>query len=169
MTYVFFTAGSDYDGTVAPQVFIFSSDVSIITFRLPLIDDSIFETSENLTAHLSFPGPMLPPRASIVPDTADIIIVDEDSKYFSSVRNCWHFICFFMHLLPALDFSFDPDEYNSSESEMDETVQLSVSLIGDLGEFTIQVATATDDSSTEATATGNYRHERSVPATVSCA
>jgi hypothetical protein len=90
VTYVVFAAGYDYDGTVAPQVFIFSSDVSIITFQLPLIDDGIFEISESLLAHLSLPSPMLPPRAFSGPDTADIIIVDEDSKYFSgsSVRNC---------------------------------------------------------------------------------
>jgi hypothetical protein len=95
VTYVVFAAGSDYDGTVAPQVFIFSSDVRIITFQLPLIDDNTFEISENLTACLSFPGPMPPPRASIGPDTPDIIIVDEDSKYLSgsSVCNCYHFIC----------------------------------------------------------------------------
>jgi hypothetical protein len=49
-------------------------------------------------------------------------------------------------------FSFDPAGYNFNES--DGNVSLSVSLIGDLGEFTIQVATATDDSSTEATAIG---------------
>jgi hypothetical protein len=77
----FFAAGSDYNGPVAPQVdFILSSDVRIITFQLPLIDDTIFETSESLTASLSFPDPM-PPRAFIEPGTANITIVDEDCKY----------------------------------------------------------------------------------------
>jgi hypothetical protein len=79
-------AGSDYNGTVAPQVFIFSSDVRIITFQLHLIDDSIFEISESLTASLSFSGPT-PPRAFIGSDTANITIVDEDCKYFTSVWN----------------------------------------------------------------------------------
>jgi hypothetical protein len=75
-----------------------------------------------------------------------------------------------MHLLPVLKFSFVPDEYNSSES--DGNVPLSVSLIGDLGEFMIQVTTATDDSNAEATAIGNYRHDVYTPLNVirsSCA
>jgi hypothetical protein len=55
---------------------------------------------------------------------------------------------------------------------MDGNVPLTVSLASDLGEFTIQVATATDDSSTEATAIGNYRHDVYTPLNVirsSCA
>jgi hypothetical protein len=92
---LFFAAGSDYNGTVAPQVFIFSSHVRIITFQLPLINDSIYEISESLAASLSFPGPM-PPRASIGPDTANITIVDEDCKYI------FHFCTEFMLLLLVL-------------------------------------------------------------------
>jgi hypothetical protein len=79
-------AGFDYNRTVAPHVFIFSSDVGTITFQLPLTNDSIFEISESLTASLSFPGSM-PPRVSITPNTADITIVDEESKYFTFVQN----------------------------------------------------------------------------------
>jgi hypothetical protein len=76
---IIFTAGSDYNGTVAPRVFTFSSDVSIHSFQLPLINDSTFETSESLTASLSFTGPM-PPGVSIGPDTVNITIEDEDCK-----------------------------------------------------------------------------------------
>jgi hypothetical protein len=77
------------------------------------------------------------------------------SPLYVTVSISFVFLC----LLPALEFSFDPDVYNFSESTMDGNVPLSVSLAGDLGEFIIQVATATDDSSTEATAIGNYIHD----------
>jgi hypothetical protein len=87
------SAGLDYNGTVAPQVFIFSSHVETVTFQLPLINDSVYEISESLTASLSFPGPM-PPQAFIGPDTANIYIMDEDCRYFTSLRNVLHFICF---------------------------------------------------------------------------
>jgi hypothetical protein len=49
--------------------------------------------------------------------------------------------------------SFDPARYDFSES--DGNISLSVSLAGDLGEFTIQVTTGTDESSAEATAIGS--------------
>jgi hypothetical protein len=102
-----FTAGSDYNGTVGPGVFTFSSDVSIHSYKLPLINDSTFEISESLTASLSFAGPM-PLLVSIGPDTANIIIENEDCKYFRTV--CISFAINFMHLLPgslvALEQSF---------------------------------------------------------------
>jgi hypothetical protein len=60
-------------------------------------------------------------------------------------------------LPPVLEFSFDPAEYEFSEG--DGEVSLNVSMvIGNLGDSTIIVTTATDDNSTTATATGmlNY-------------
>jgi hypothetical protein len=62
-----------------------------------------------------------------------------------------------LYLLPVLEFSFDPAEYEFSES--DGEVSLNVSMVfGNLGDSTIMVTTATDDDSTTATATGmlNY-------------
>jgi hypothetical protein len=56
-------------------------------------------------------------------------------------------------LPPVLEFSFDPAEYEFSEG--DGEVSLNVSMVfGNLGDSTIIVTTATDDSSTTATATG---------------
>jgi hypothetical protein len=61
-------------------------------------------------------------------------------------------ISFAFYLLPVV-FSFDPVQHNFSEGDGD--VSLSVSLVsGDIGDFTIQVTAATDDSSSAATATG---------------
>jgi hypothetical protein len=60
-------------------------------------------------------------------------------------------------LLPVLEFSFEPAEYEFSEG--DGEVSLNVSLvIGNLGNSIIIVTTATDDNSTTATATGTLNY-----------
>jgi hypothetical protein len=77
----FSIGGSDY-APVAAVMITFSPSVNNFTFQLPLIMDSIIETSENLTAALSFPGGTAPPQVVIIPTSVQISILDDECEFF---------------------------------------------------------------------------------------
>ena len=71
--------GSDYT-PVGPFIFTFNAAVNRFSFDVPLILDEVFEVTENLTATLSFPGGIAPPRVSIQDETTPISIFN-NSKH----------------------------------------------------------------------------------------
>ena len=56
------------------------------------MNDTVFEITEILNATLSFPGGIAPPRASIVQETTQITILDDECEWIyhacSSVSEC---------------------------------------------------------------------------------
>ena len=109
----------------------------------------MFELSETLTASLSFSSAEAPPRVTISLDSAQITILDDDSMY--SLTLVSHIIIIL--LISVLTIGFDPDEYEFGEDSGANPVSVSL-LSGDVGEFTVVLTAATDDSNTDATATG---------------
>ena len=76
----FFPDGSDYS-PAGPFTLTFNSTVREFIFEINWKDDAIFEITENLTAILSFPGGVAPPRVSIAQETTQITILDNDCEY----------------------------------------------------------------------------------------
>ena len=113
------------------------------------MNDGVFELSETLIASLSSSSNEAPPRVTISPDSADISILDDDSMYLVLQLP----INYFILLISVLTFGFDPIEYEFGEDSGTNPISASL-LSGDLGEFTVVLIAATDDSNTDATATG---------------
>ena len=68
----------DYDAT-ASQV-SFSASESRACVEISITDDIISEPIELFAVSLTFPGP-LPEGIAVMPDSANITIVDNDGKY----------------------------------------------------------------------------------------
>ena len=69
---------SDYNGLVVQ--FAFDSTTRIVNVSVPLIGNSIFELTELFGASLAFPGAP-PSRVALVPDTAQVLILDDDGQH----------------------------------------------------------------------------------------
>ena len=72
-----FTAGVDYNNTVVTMV-TFSSGETEASYRVPIVDDNIIESTETFTASLNTSES----NVNIGNDTAAFTIVDEDSELF---------------------------------------------------------------------------------------
>ena len=74
------TDGADYVnfGVIS---YIFSPSQSRFTVQVPLINDTVFELTERLSASLRFVGGEAPPRVTIDPGIAEIIILDDDGLF----------------------------------------------------------------------------------------
>ena len=72
------TDGSDYSGFAGID-FTFDSTTLTIDISVPLIDDAIFELTEQFGASLAFPGAP-PPRVTLAPDAAQVTILDDDGQ-----------------------------------------------------------------------------------------
>lgn len=70
--------GSDYID-IGVMIVTLSATQNAVTITFPLIDDDVFEITELLSASLSF-GVEEPARVTISPDSAQISILDDDSK-----------------------------------------------------------------------------------------
>ena len=77
--YYFPTDGSDYTDFGLINVTL-SASMSQVTIPFPLIDDDVFEITEQLVANLSFGAGGGPDRVSIDPEFAEISILDDDGK-----------------------------------------------------------------------------------------
>ncbi len=71
------TGGMDYDA-IASQL-TFSASESRACADIPVTDDIISEPMEVFAVSLNFPG-LLPEGIAIMPDSANITIVDNDGK-----------------------------------------------------------------------------------------
>ena len=72
------TDGSDYSGFAGID-FIFDSTTLTVDASVPLLDDAIFELTEQFGASLAFPGAP-PPRVTLEPDAAQVTILDDDGQ-----------------------------------------------------------------------------------------
>ena len=70
------TSADDFLGVEG--TYILTSSMSTLSVQIPLIDDEIFELTERLTASIGFFSGEAPPRVDISPDSAEVIIVDDD-------------------------------------------------------------------------------------------
>ena len=73
------TDSNDYNGFVGLE-FIFDSAISTVNVSVPVIGDNVFELIEQFGATLTFPGAP-PPRVTLVPDSAQVTILDDDGQY----------------------------------------------------------------------------------------
>ena len=72
------TDGSDYRDFSGID-FIFDSTTLTVDAPVSLIDDGIFELTEQFGASLAFPGAP-PPRVTLAPDAAQVTILDDDGQ-----------------------------------------------------------------------------------------
>ena len=72
------TDGSDYSGFAGID-FTFDSTTLTVDALVPLIDDAIFELTEQFGASLAFPGTPSP-RVTLAPDAAQVTILDDDGQ-----------------------------------------------------------------------------------------
>ena len=70
--------GSDYTD-IGVTIVTLTASQNQVTISFPLIDDDVFEITEQLSVSLSFEATE-PPRVSISPNFAEISIFDNDSK-----------------------------------------------------------------------------------------
>ena len=79
---VFLEVGSDFDG--AGGTFTFDPSRTVYSYNVSLVDDDIYEFTENFFAQLSFVGtPAEPERVSIDPDMALVEVEDDDGKLYN--------------------------------------------------------------------------------------
>ena len=71
-----YVAPADYQAVT--RTITFSSTVSIISISVTIIDDSILESTENFLVYLA--DPQNQTGVSIMPGTANVNIMDNDSK-----------------------------------------------------------------------------------------
>lgn len=69
--------GMDYDATASQLAF--SASESRACMEIPITDDIISEPMEHFAVSLTFPG-LLPEGTAVMPDLANITIVDNDGK-----------------------------------------------------------------------------------------
>ena len=72
------TDGSDY-GEVTLLDFVFDSTTLTVDAPVLLVNDTIFELTEQFGASLAFPGAP-PPRVTLAPDAAQVTILDDDGQ-----------------------------------------------------------------------------------------
>ncbi len=75
------TGGSDYQA-ITPQVFTFSSSMTSYRFTVSIVNDNVYELTENLQAGLRFVGGETPPRVTLQPSQAIINILDDDGENY---------------------------------------------------------------------------------------
>ena len=78
--FLFMTDEDDYSN-FGVMTYIFSPSQTRFTVQVPLINDIVFELTEGLSASLRFVGGVAPPRVTIDPGTAEIIILDDDGLF----------------------------------------------------------------------------------------
>ena len=76
---LFMTDGDDFTN-IGITIYTFSPSQTRLTIQIPLINDAVFELTERLSASLRFVGGVAPPRVTIDPGTAEIIILDDDGS-----------------------------------------------------------------------------------------
>ena len=119
--------GIDYDATASQLAF--SASESRACMEIPITDDIISEPMEHFAVSLTFPG-LLPEGTAVMPDSANITIVDNDGKCTKEViLNLMRYDPYPCHFSRWLDVSvmFARESYTFNEDDVIGVVEVVLS------------------------------------------